>query len=106
MRRKPHLTTWIVAPPIVLLAVWIALANRAPVVFSLDPFSQDDPALAVRLPVYVLIFSSVLTGILLGWLVLGLRRIARQGVEMAQSASGRARALLPARLRKTKTPSS
>jgi hypothetical protein len=100
-----RLTTWIIALPAALIAAWIALANRAPVLFSLDPFSQDDPALAVRMPQYLLIFLSVLAGLLFGWLALGVRVAARRGTELAQTASGKAVALLPQRLRRTKTPS-
>ena len=97
-------TTWIIAVPVALVAIWIALANRAPAVFSLDPFSQESPALAVEMPLYLLIFLSVLAGVLLAGLAVGFRRLARRGSELAGAASARATALLPPRLRKTKTP--
>ncbi|MEI9989262.1 MAG: LapA family protein [Rhizomicrobium sp.] len=99
-----RLTTWILAIPVALAAIWIALANRAPVVLSLDPFSQESPALALEMPLYLLLFAAVLIGVLLGGLAIGFRRVARRGTELAQSASARASALLPARLRGTKTP--
>ncbi len=98
-------TTWIIALPILFVAGWIGLANRATVLFSLDPFSQDDPAVALQLPLYLLIFSSFLAGLLLGWLALGLRQMARRGAQLAQTATGRLTALLPRPGAKTKTPS-
>ena len=99
-----RLTTLIVGVPVAIAAVWIALANRAPVILSLDPFSQDSPAISLQMPLYLLLFAAVLVGVLLCGLAIGFRRLARQGAEFAQTASARAGALLPPRLRKTKTP--
>jgi uncharacterized integral membrane protein len=99
-----RLTTWIIAIPAALCAIWIALANRHAVILSLDPFSQDTPALTVQMPLYLLLFLAVLAGVLLGGLAIGFRRVARRGAEMAQAAGARASSLLPARLQKTKTP--
>ncbi|MBV9044624.1 MAG: DUF1049 domain-containing protein [Alphaproteobacteria bacterium] len=99
-----RLTTWIVGIPVALVAIWIALANRQPVVLSLDPFSQDAPALTVQMPLYLLVFLAILAGVLLGGFAIGARRAARLSAELADSASAKATALLPARLRKTKTP--
>jgi len=99
-----RLTTWIVGVPIAMIAVWLALANRAPVVLSLDPFSQESPALSLQMPLYLLLFATVLIGVLLGGAAIGFRRAARRGAELAETASAKAVALLPPRLRKTKTP--
>ena len=99
-----RLSTWILAIPTALLAVWIAVANRQPVVFSLDPFSQSAPALTLQMPLYLLLFGAILLGVLLGGFVIGFRRIARRSAELAEVASEKAANLLPARLRKPKTP--
>jgi len=99
-----RLTTWIIAIPAALCAIWIALANRHAVVLSLDPFSQDSPALTVEMPLYLLLFLAVLLGVVLGGLAIGFRRVARRSTELAQAAGARASSLLPARLQKTKTP--
>jgi uncharacterized integral membrane protein len=99
-----RLTTWILATPVALLAIWIALANRRPVLFSLDPFSQSTPSLTVQMPLYLLLFVAVLAGVLLGGFAIGFRRAARRGAELADIATEKAANLLPARLRKTKTP--
>ena len=99
-----RLTTWIVALPAALVAIWIALANRQAVSFSLDPFSRSAPAIAVEMPLYLLIFVAFIAGVLLAGMALGVRRIARRGAELADVAAEKAASLLPARLRKTKTP--
>ncbi|HEY0303168.1 MAG TPA: hypothetical protein VGC36_17610 [Rhizomicrobium sp.] len=99
-----RLTTWIVGLPIALAAIWIALANRHPVVLSLDPFSQDMPALTLQMPLYLLLFLAVLAGVLLGGIAIGFGRVARRGAELADAASAKAASLLPERLRKPKTP--
>ncbi|HJW39865.1 MAG TPA: LapA family protein [Rhizomicrobium sp.] len=99
-----RLTTWIFGIPLALVAVWIALANRAPVIVSLDPFSQDSPAISLEMPLYLLLFAAVLIGVLLGGFAIGFRRVARRGAELADAASVRAATLLPQRLRKPKSP--
>jgi len=57
---------WIVLPPIVLLAMALAVANRAPVTFSLDPFDPLAPALGVEVPLFLIVIVSVLLGIVIG----------------------------------------
>ena len=52
--------------PFALLAVALAVANRAPVVLSLDPFSQSDPALTLQAPLAVILLGAVLLGVLVG----------------------------------------
>lgn len=99
-----RLTTWIIGIPVALAAIWLALANRQPVELSLDPFSQSTPALTVQMPLYLLLFIAILAGVLLGGLVIGARHVARAGTDLMEAASTRAKRLLPASLRKTKTP--
>lgn len=99
-----RLTTWIIGLPVAIAAIWIALANRQAVELSLDPFSQTAPALTVQMPLYLLLFLAILAGVLLGGFVIGFRHVARVSGEMADSAAQRAKALLPASMRRTKTP--
>lgn len=49
-----------------LLACWLALANRTIVVFSLDPINPPAEELSVQAPIYAVIFIAMLVGILLG----------------------------------------
>lgn len=98
-------TTWIFGIPVALVAIWIALANRQTVVLSFDPFSRETPALTIEMPLYLLLFLAILGGVLLGGFAIGFRRMSRVSADLASNATTKAAALLPARLRKTKTPS-
>jgi uncharacterized integral membrane protein len=68
--------------PIAILIVLLAVANRAPVMLSLDPFSQDAPEFSTQLPLFAVIFVSVMVGIVIGgtatWLAQGKHRRARR----------------------------
>jgi uncharacterized integral membrane protein len=68
--------------PVAVLIVLLAVANRAPVQLSLDPFSQDAPEIATNLPLFAVIFASVMIGIVIGgtatWLSQGKHRRARR----------------------------
>lgn len=79
------LSTYVFGIPAALLLGWLAIANRQAVTFSLDPFSQSDPAIAVQAPLYALIFVSVLIGMLIGWFVAAItqvrRRLAAKGAQ-------------------------
>lgn len=48
------------------VVVIVAVANRHGVVLSLDPFSIDDPAIALELPLYVVLFGGIALGLLVG----------------------------------------
>lgn len=72
----------LVAAPVGILVIVLAVANRHPVTLSLDPFKPEAPALAVTLPFFVFIFAALFAGLLLGgfgaWLKQGKwRREAR-----------------------------
>jgi uncharacterized integral membrane protein len=60
------IVTFLVLGLLAALLVMFAVANRQPVAISLDPFDQADPALVFSLPLYQLIFSVLIGGVLLG----------------------------------------
>ena len=60
------LLRWIVLPPITILVMALAVANRAPVTFSLAPFDPVSPAIGLEVPLFLVILVSVLIGILFG----------------------------------------
>lgn len=69
--------------PVAVLAVLLAVANRAPVTLALDPFSGGaQPEFAVTVPLYAVIFAAVAAGIVIGgvgsWLAQGRRRRAER----------------------------
>lgn len=68
--------------PIAILVVLLAVANRAPVTLSLDPFSKDAPEFSAQLPLFAVIFAAVMVGVVIGgtasWLAQGKNRRARR----------------------------
>ena len=68
--------------PLAILVVLLAVANRAPVTLSLDPFSQDAPEFAMQLPLFAVIFAAVMLGVVIGgvasWLAQGRNRQSRR----------------------------
>jgi uncharacterized integral membrane protein len=66
MRR---LLYWVVLLPLAILTVLFAVANRAPVVVSFDPFSSQAPAVAITMPLFIVIFAAMIIGVVLGGIV-------------------------------------
>ena len=69
--------------PLAIVIIAFAVANRAPVTVSLDPFSSDQPAASVTLPLFALVIVLLVVGVLIGgvasWLRHGKwRRAARR----------------------------
>lgn len=68
--------------PVAVIVILLAVANRAPVLLSLDPFAKGAPEIAFSVPLYAVIFASVAVGVVVGgigaWLSAGsTRRSAR-----------------------------
>tara|TARA_R110000868_G_scaffold57875_8_gene178547 strand:- start:1532 stop:1822 length:291 start_codon:yes stop_codon:yes gene_type:complete len=57
---------WLLLVPVALLAIVIAIANRQPVTFSLDPFDPLHPALGVTMPLALIVILAMFAGILIG----------------------------------------
>jgi len=68
------LSTYAIGIPAALVAAVVAVANRQSVLVSLDPFSQTAPALALQMPLFILLFLAVGAGILLGWMASAITR--------------------------------
>ena len=68
--------------PIAILVVLLAVANRAPVTLSLDPFSREAPEISFTLPLFAIIFGAVMLGVVIGgvmsWMVQGKHRRAER----------------------------
>jgi uncharacterized integral membrane protein len=58
--------TAVVLVPVAALLLIFAVANRTPVVLSLDPFSPGTPAWSVQLPLFVIILAAVGVGVVVG----------------------------------------
>lgn len=63
MRR---LLFWVVLVPLGALIVLFAVANRASVLVSLDPFSGENSALAFSAPLFLVMFACVIIGVVIG----------------------------------------
>jgi hypothetical protein len=73
----------VILVPLGMVLVAFAVANRNAVTVSLDPFSKAEPAVAVTLPLYQLVFAILILGVVVGgvatWLGQGgWRRLARR----------------------------
>ena len=80
------LLRWIVLPPVIVLAMAIAVANRAPVTFSLDPFDPETPALGLDVPLFLIILGSVFLGILIGGMGAWAQARRKKGAATAKTA--------------------
>jgi uncharacterized integral membrane protein len=71
MRR---ITTALVLVPLAIVLVVLAVANRQPVVISLDPFDPAQPAFAVTLPLFALLLALTIGGVIVGGIAAWLRQ--------------------------------
>jgi uncharacterized integral membrane protein len=75
----------VVLVPLAVILVGFAVANRQTVTISFDPFTAAQPAYAVTLPLFVIVFLLVILGVLIGgisaWLRQGKWRAAARRAE-------------------------
>ncbi|MCZ7643228.1 MAG: LapA family protein [Pseudorhodoplanes sp.] len=75
--------------PLAIVLIMFAVANREVVTVSFDPFEPTQPAVSLRMPLFLLIFVTLIAGVVLGgfaaWLRQGRYRRATRGLrnEMA-----------------------
>jgi len=60
--------------PLAVLLVVLAVANRAPVRLSIDPFNPGSPGLSVDLPLFFVGFGALAAGVVLGGVAVWLRQ--------------------------------
>jgi uncharacterized integral membrane protein len=68
------LVTFVVLIPLAVVIVMFAVANRAPVAVSFDPFNPAQPALTLQMPMFLLAFALVGLGVLVGGMAAWLRQ--------------------------------
>jgi uncharacterized integral membrane protein len=56
----------VIVIPLLVIVVAFAVANRHAVTVSFDPFSAEQPAYAVTLPLFVIVFVLLIVGVLAG----------------------------------------
>jgi uncharacterized integral membrane protein len=69
--------------PLAVVIIVFAVANRQSVTVSFDPFSSTSPAYAATLPLFVVIFTVLIVGVLVGGIAAWIgqakwRRLARK----------------------------
>ncbi|WP_173934467.1 LapA family protein [Chelativorans sp. Marseille-P2723] len=80
----------IIILPLAIILIALAVANRAAVPFTIDPFNPGNPALTVELPLFVFLFIALILGVIIGGVVTWFRqgryrRIARERVREAKT---------------------
>jgi uncharacterized integral membrane protein len=74
MTRFRKIVTALILVPLAIALIVFAVANRQIVTVSLDPFDSAQPALSLRMPLFVLIFVFLILGVLLGGVAAWLRQ--------------------------------
>ena len=78
----------VIVVPIAVILIALAVANRALVPFTVDPFNPGNPALTIQMPFFIYLFLMLIIGALIGsfatWLAQHrYRKLARQrGLEV------------------------
>lgn len=70
-----NLFRWLLLIPLAIILVLLAVANRAPVTLSIDPFSREAPAFAITVPLFVALLLAVVLGVVIGGLAAGIGRM-------------------------------
>ncbi len=76
--------------PLAIVLIALAVANRAPTAFTVDPFNPGNPALTWQMPLFVLLFAAVALGMVIGsiatWIKQGrYRKLARMRAHEADT---------------------
>lgn len=56
----------LIAFPVALLLITLAVSNRHSVKLILDPFRPERPALALEMPLYFFLFGALVVGVVIG----------------------------------------
>ncbi|MEA2983601.1 MAG: hypothetical protein QOF09_5424 [Alphaproteobacteria bacterium] len=60
--------------PLAIVIVMFAVANREIITVSFDPFDSAQPALALKMPLFLLIFALVAVGVVIGGIAAWLKQ--------------------------------
>jgi uncharacterized integral membrane protein len=87
--------TIVVFVPLAIILVALAVANRAAVPFTIDPFNPGSAGLTVTMPLFVYIFAALVLGLIVGslatWLRQGrYRKLARRNQDLQEQPKPKA----------------
>ena len=89
------LVSALILVPLAIVLIAFAVANRESIIVSLDPFDQANPALSIRLPLFVLILIVVIAAVIIGGIAAWLRQSKwRRAARQAQAQVRELRAQL------------
>lgn len=60
--------------PVAVLLIALAVSNRVPTPFTIDPFNPGNPALTMELPLFIWLFAAMVIGMLVGSLATWIRQ--------------------------------
>lgn len=64
----------LIVVPLAIILIALAVANRAPVALTFDPFNPGNPALTIQAPLFIIVIFMVAIGMLIGSLVTWLKQ--------------------------------
>ena len=88
MRKIRH--RLLILVPLAIVIVMFAVANREIVTVSFDPFDSAQPAFALKMPLFVLIFVLVALGVVVGGIAAWLQAAQVARARAARRGRGRA----------------
>jgi hypothetical protein len=88
--------------PLAIVLIALAVANRGPVAFTVDPFNPGNPALTLELPLFFFLFAALALGLVVGslatWAKQGrYRKLARQRAQEAETLRAQVKRPAPPR---------
>lgn len=97
-----RILTWVVFVPVAVVLVALAVANRHPVPFTIDPFNPGNPGLTANLPLFVYMFAALVVGLVVGSIATWMRQSRYR--RSARESQAEARALRERLLAETPAP--
>ncbi|MEO1200262.1 MAG: hypothetical protein AAFX39_13685 [Pseudomonadota bacterium] len=94
------LVKWLLLIPLAIILIAFAVANRHEVILRFDPIDVQDPAFALGLPVFAVVFGALAIGVVVGWTAAWInagraRRAARTSASEAEKWKAEAEKLTP-----------
>lgn len=86
--KTKRIMSWAIGAPVAIVLIAFAVANRHWITVSLDPISKENPWLALSMPAFMLLFTGIFIGLIVGGVVVWLRQGKwRKQARQAQSHS-------------------
>jgi uncharacterized integral membrane protein len=87
-----RIVNWLILLPIAIVSVVVAVANRAPVTVSFDPFGRDLSPLSFSAPLFAVVLVAMMAGVVIGGFAEGELAAARADADRLRQELGRGEA--------------